>query len=143
MRSLLTCCLLVVSAVAGCSADEPSPPAPGPPSAEAAGHSLALTQTYGPGPSGALYIEGALADVVLADADGEEHRLTGEPSSPLTFDQLAPGTYTLRAGLLPCQANCDSPGAKTDSCEVEVEVPGTQRLTIRYMPGYPCTVAPV
>ena len=54
---------------------------------------------------------------------------------------LPPGTYRVRAGLLPCETDERPCEPERDSCETQVDL-GDERfvLTVDYQPGRPCNI---
>jgi hypothetical protein len=101
---------------------------------------IVLTMDYRPGKNGALYPEGALAEVIVRDASGREvsRRLGG---GPRRFTGLAPGRYTVQPALRPCDGNCGYLDARRDGCSATVRVvTGRVRLHVTYRVNQPCEI---
>jgi hypothetical protein len=109
------------------------------PGAEREG-SMVVSGVHKPGPNGALYIEGSVADVILRDASGQE---VGRESGNglLRFEDLAPGQCTIEPAVRPCEGNCGYLDPRTDQCSDSVQVgKGVVRLRVVYRVGVPCRV---
>lgn len=103
------------------------------------GHSLVIETTYEAGPTGALYDEGALSEVIFTDVEGASRTERGPTDSPLTVRGLPPGTYRVEPGLRPCSGNCENRlDARTDTCEVVVTVPAVRVIRVRYVATEAC-----
>lgn len=102
--------------------------------------SILLTADYMAGDDGALYIEGAVAEVIVRDAEGQEiSRESGV--TPLQFTLPAPGLYTIEPALRPCAGNCGYLDPRTDSCSATVLVYTDEvRLHVTYRVGEPCQI---
>jgi len=123
--------LLAVGACAQSSADDPK--------AEENG-SILLTADYKAGDNGVLYIEGAVAEVIVRDAAGQEIS-RGSGIDPLRFTVPAPGLYTIQPALRPCDGNCGYLDPRTDSCTTTVLVHAdVVRLHVTYRVGEPCQI---
>ncbi len=102
---------------------------------------LTLTTTYRPGHRGAMYAEGALVEVILRDADGEQVGVrTAEPEAPIVFRDLEPGRYVLDAGLRPCDGNCDYLDPRVDTCTRAVDVVGRVEVRVDFVVTAGCRV---
>lgn len=103
----------------------------------AARHTLTIEQNFA-SEDGVVYMEGAVAEVVVLDAAGTARRASGDPSKPLTFSDLTAGRYTLQPGLLPCEANCGNLGPKRDACEATVTITSDTIVRVTYIPTQAC-----
>jgi hypothetical protein len=132
--------LLALGVVSACGQD-----APGPAGAAGVdgGHRLRLEQTYEAGPQGQLFIEGALAEVVLrpADQDEEGQRVVrGSPQGALVVEDLPAGRYVIEPALRSCQGNCEQGlDPRSGGCRAEVRVPEDAVVQVRYVVTQPCT----
>lgn len=103
------------------------------------GHVVTIEHTYEPAPSGPLYTEGALSEVVVTDAAGSSRTLRGDFDAPIVFEGLEPGDYVVQPGLRPCSGNCEaSLDPRTDTCSVAISVPAVRTVRVRYVPTQPC-----
>jgi hypothetical protein len=101
---------------------------------------MVVSGVHKPGPNGAPYIEGAVADLILRDASGQE---VGRESGNglLRFEDLAPGQYTIEPAVRPCEGNCGYLDPRIDQCSDFVQVgKGVVRLRVVYRVGLPCRV---
>jgi hypothetical protein len=90
---------------------------------------------------GPMYIEGALAQIVLRDEGGAVvDRATKWPGKPIVFDGLEPGSYSLEPALRPCDGNCGYLDPPTDSCRRMLTVDADLTLTVRFSVGHACEV---
>lgn len=87
-----------------------------------------------------IYIEGALQEVALVDANG--HRFTAEPAmnGPFRFDHLSPGTYELHGALRPCDGNCGILDGRVDRCHTTLEVASDLEAQVSFTIGQPCVI---
>ena len=108
--------------------------APGSPSER---YDLVVEQVLVPG--GPMFIEGTFSEVRV---DGEVPVAPGEPDSTVTLRGLSAGTHLVEPALRPCDGNCGSLGGRTGACRLEVEVPATRSLRVRYRTDGPCEVEP-
>lgn len=101
-----------------------------------------VTTTYRAGVSGELYIEGAMADIVLRDASGEVigHE-SAVPGEPITFSELPTGTYVIAPALRPCDGSCGALDTRTDGCHNRIHVAGDLRIHVSFRVSAPCTIA--
>lgn len=101
---------------------------------------IVLTMDYRPGRNGAVYPEGALAEVILRDASGQEvARRLGDGRR--RFTGLAPGRYTLQPALRPCDGNCGYLDPRRDGCYATVRVDADRvDLHVTYRVNQPCEV---
>jgi hypothetical protein len=91
---------------------------------------------------GGMYIEGALAHIVLRDADGNVFDAgTKWPGEKFVFDGLEPGTYVLEPALRPCDGNCGYLDPPTDSCRDMLTIDGDMSVRVEFTVGDPCVVA--
>ena len=135
MRSaLITAALATVLAVGACARSAADDPA-----AETTG-SILLTADYKAGKDGALYIEGAIAEMIVRDATGREiSRESG--LGPLRFTVAVPGLYTIQPALRPCDGNCGYLDPRTDSCAMTALVAAdVVRLHVTFRVGEPCQI---
>lgn len=135
LRALVLTLSLVLAAGCGGSADVA---APAPPEA-----TLVVESTYGEGPDGVLFTEGALVEVVLVGDGGTQMTARGPVEEELRFAELEPGRYVVRPALRPCVANCGTLSGREGECEAVVEITGTTRLRVDHVVSLPCTVTPV
>jgi hypothetical protein len=102
---------------------------------------VTVKMTFHRGSHGALYIEGAMAEVILRDAHGKKVDVqTKEPRARLTFTNLEPGTYILEPALRPCDANCGYLDPRVDSCSRKLEVDGRVNVKVDFTVGSRCTI---
>jgi hypothetical protein len=138
--------ILAVSACADPGATEPradggstgiDSPAPAP---QPEPGDLTIRSTYSAGEGGILYIEGAMRQFVLLDADGEQvaHEKTAE--GDVVVRDLAPGDYTLEADLRPCDGNCGYLDPPTDGCRAVVTVDGDKVVRVDFTVGRHCRI---
>jgi hypothetical protein len=102
---------------------------------------VSVTTESHPGRGGALYIEGAVEQVVLLDPDGEP--IDQQKGSPQSFDfiDLPGGQYTLEAGVRPCNGNCGDLGLLTDTCSTSFAVGQSQvHLAVEFRVSSPCSI---
>jgi hypothetical protein len=135
MRSALVAATVsTVLALASCSQLQLTDPG-----AEEMG-SIVLTDAYRAGDDGAMYVEGAVGEVILRNSAGNEIARDSE-GVPIRFTDLAPGRYTVEPALRPCGGNCGHLDPRTDGCSatipVETEV---VRLHVTYRVGEPCQI---
>jgi hypothetical protein len=102
---------------------------------------IQVTTTYRAGPSGELYIEGAMVDIELRDAAGEVigHE-SAAPGEPITFSDLPTGIYVIAPALRPCDGNCGYLDARTDGCHNPIHVAGDLRIHVSFRVSAPCTM---
>ena len=103
----------------------------------AAQHDLVVEQVLVPG--GPMFIEGTFSEVRV---DGEVPFPPGDPGSTVTLRGLAAGTHLLEPALRPCNGSCGSLGGRTGGCRLEVQVPATTVVRVRYSTDGPCTAEP-
>jgi hypothetical protein len=135
----------VVTLLLASCADDDGGGRPGgsPTSGEQAG-TLTVQTSYQAGKGGAMYIEGALADVILRDESGTEvDTQTKSPGDPIRFEDLAPGSYTLEPALRPCDGNCGYLDGRTDDCTQTIEIDGDVEVKVAFTVGVPCEVRPL
>jgi hypothetical protein len=138
--------LMLVFAVTACgegSATEtpPShvPTSPPPPS----GHdgTISVVTTYKASVHGAMYTEGALAEVRLLRRDGTVVATkTVPPGKTTTFSHLAPGSYRVAPALRPCDGNCSNLDGRTDGCLASIDLVDSIEVTVDFQVGEPCRV---
>jgi hypothetical protein len=145
MRRLIATACAIASAVllggCGSQADEPVG-ASGSPATEivqAAPGTLTVATSLSSG--GPMYIEGALARMVLRDEDGSVVASGMKwPGKTFVFTELEPGTYVLEPALRPCDGNCGYLDPPTDSCEHTVTIDGDMSVRVEFSVGDPCVV---
>jgi hypothetical protein len=90
---------------------------------------------------GPMYIEGALARLVLRDSDGTVVATAMKwPGKRVVFDNLDSGTYVLEPALRPCDGNCGYLDPPTDSCKGSFEIDGDLSVRVKFTVGSPCVV---
>lgn len=141
MKGIAILCAGVVLTACGGSQESPVPAGvqqSRPSATDDAGHTLALTITYEPGP--AMYVEGAVGEVLFTDARGRHRAVRTSFDVPdKVLQGLQAGTYTLHAGLRPCDGtDCDA--SLADTCGTAITVPAATAVRVRFMPGAPCEV---
>lgn len=98
---------------------------------------------------GAFYTEGFQSYLaVAADAGGSTTvtvPLTAGPAvGPAFTKRLAPGRYTIKSWLRPCDGNCGTLDDSTDRCQLAVSL-GPDRPTdyvVLLTPGHGCRIEP-
>jgi hypothetical protein len=136
MRSVMLVALALTTSCGG-TVDQALPPTSSPTPST---HDLVVSQSYESGPGGVLYIEGAIAELVISSEQGPAQAVQGDPDRPITLSGLSPGDYTVKAALRPCNANCGNLTDPVDSCATSMSVPQTTRLTVRYVLAQPCVI---
>lgn len=102
--------------------------------------SITVTNDVRPGRGGALYTEGAVADVILINEGGQHFAPEGE-GGRLTFHRLKPGKYTIRPALRPCDGNCGYLDGRVDSCASQIHMGADNvRLHVVYRVGKACHI---
>ncbi len=96
--------------------------------------------TTGAGQGGALYTEGAVAELRLLDPSGVEVATLRAGRDPLVFRDLAAGSYVLKPALLPCSGSCDILDDRTDGCRGAVDVAGRSTVTVHFRVGADCEI---
>ena len=90
------------------------------------------------------YIEGALAEIVMAPAGTENARLVrtseAQPVGTTTTWDVTRGVWTLTAATRPCGGSCDNLDPPSDVCTADFEVTRRTRVHVIYHWGRPCTV---
>jgi hypothetical protein len=90
---------------------------------------------------GPMYIEGALARMVVRDEDGNVvASATKWPGKAFVFGDLEPGTYVLEPALRPCDGNCGYLDRPTDSCSHTLTIDGDMSIRVKFSVGDPCVV---
>lgn len=90
---------------------------------------------------GPMYIEGALARLVLRDSDGKVVATSMKwPGKRVVFENLDPGTYVLEPALRPCDGNCGYLDPPTDSCKGSFAIDGDLSVRVKFTVGHPCVV---
>ena len=146
MRRLIATALsstVVAAVLAGCgsNADDPAPGG-APTIVESHRATLTVATSYSEGRNGALYIEGALARLVLRDSDGNvAGAATHWPGKKFVFADLDPGTYVLEPALRPCDGNCGYLDGPTDACRETLSIDGDMGVRVDFTVGEPCVVA--
>jgi hypothetical protein len=88
-----------------------------------------------------MYIEGALARMVVRDEDGKVVASAMKwPGKTFVFADLQPGTYVLEPALRPCDGNCGYLDPPTDSCRHTLTIDGDVSIRVRFSVGDPCVV---
>lgn len=108
--------------------------------AESTPESAVLSVTWTQSQGDIIYMEGSVPGFELTDPGGEVQRSV-QANDAWTWDDLAPGSYVLRAGLRPCSGSCDYLDELTDSCSRDVEVDGEVSLHVRLAPGQVCSIS--
>jgi len=102
---------------------------------------IAVNMTQHRGAHGAVYTEGAMAEVILRDAQGTKVDVqTKAPQGRLAFTNLKPGTYFVEPALRPCDANCGYLDARVDSCSHKLEVDGRVDVKVDFIVGSRCRI---
>lgn len=99
-----------------------------------------IAQTYRAGPHGELFVEGGIAEVTATAVDGRVYTTQGRPDGRLTLERLPAGRYTIRAVIRPCSGNCGTLDEPQGLCALDIVLPRTQRLSIRYVVTKPCVI---
>jgi hypothetical protein len=121
-----------------------APPSHGPtsppPAPEHKG-TVAVVTTYKASVHGAMYTEGALAEVRLLRRDGTVVATkTVAPGKTTTFRHLAPGRYQVAPALRPCDGNCSYLDGRTDGCLVSIDLVDSLEVTVDFQVGEPCRI---
>jgi hypothetical protein len=124
------------------STSAPTPDTHPPPgsTATSALYSLTVVNSFVRRPGDYLWIEGAVAEIVLKSSDSTRLTKIGRFGADVVFDDLEPGRYALRPAARPCSGTCDHLDGRTDQCEAVVDIPATARLTVEYTVGRTCAV---
>lgn len=131
---------LVGTLVTACGSDASTPAAPPQPSPPDA-VTLQVDTRLLPGADGALYTEGALAEVILRDSAGNPvARETARPPEAIRFPSLAPGTYTLAPALRPCDGNCGYLDGRTAGCRATLDLTADTTVSVRFTVAAPCEI---
>lgn len=102
---------------------------------------IVVTTTYGPGESGAVYIEGASAEVILVDEAGHVVATrVGVPGKTFTFAHLAPGRYQVQPALRPGSGGGGGLDPRTEECSQPVRLRRTATVAVQFRVGDPCSV---
>jgi hypothetical protein len=142
MRRLIAIACVVASAglLAGCGSQTDAPAA-GPPTKITLANPATLTVATSLTSDGPMYTEGALARLVLRDADGNVVATTTKwPGKQFVFDGLTPGKYVLEPALRPCDGNCGYLDPPTDSCRESFTIDGDLSIRVEFTVGDPCVV---
>lgn len=103
---------------------------------------VTVTTTFEAGRSGAVYTEGAMAEVLLVDSSGDDvAEATGMPGGVLTLDEVPDGRYVLKPALRPCDGNCGFLDGRRDGCRQPIVVADTVRVRVHFVIGKPCVIA--
>jgi hypothetical protein len=105
--------------------------------------SLTVVTSLSPRADGAMYTEGALAEVRLRGPDGRVVATQrDEPGRGIMFRGLADGRYTVEPALRPCDGNCSLLDPRTDGCRKVVPVSGETGISVRFVVSEPCVIGP-
>jgi hypothetical protein len=124
---------LALTASCGGTPDRAISPPVASPSPASSTHEVVVSQSFGSGEHGVMYIEGAVAELVITGEDQPAQTVQGDPDRPITLSGLSSGDYTVKAALRPCNANCGNLSEPVDGCATGMSVPQTTRLTVRYV----------
>lgn len=102
---------------------------------------IAITTTYRSGRMGFVYREGAMAAVILRDADGKIVEVrTKQPGTPMTFTNVKPGRYILEPALRPCDGNCGYLDPRLDGCSGTLLVDRRVHIRVDFVVGFHCRI---
>jgi hypothetical protein len=120
----------------GCGADSPVVPL-----GTAHGQTVTVRTHITPGKHGAMFIEGAVPEIRLVDADGRVWEPTRDHQDIAVFRDVPPGDYGLEAALRPCDGNCGTLDGPTGRCAHQVHVNGDPTFVVTWRVGQRCRVA--
>ena len=145
MRRLIAVSIvsIVAGQVAGCASqtDDQVTASGGPATGIVQSRTATLTIATSLSTDGPMYIEGALARLVLRDEDGDVVASAMKwPGKKFVFADLEPGTYVLEPALRPCDGNCDYLDPPTDSCRDTFAIDGDLSLQVDFSVGDRCVV---
>jgi hypothetical protein len=134
--------LLSVAWLAGCAHyGSNSATAPGLSLDAAATAGLLVTTTYRYDSPWFAYREGARAELILRDEDGDEvDRRVVRPGKSVEFRDLPVGAYRLEPALRPCDGNCGYLDPRLDDCAATVKVTRSVRVRVDFVAGSSCTL---
>jgi hypothetical protein len=134
MRVTVLLAIPLALVVAGCGAADEPEPAAAPQTA-----TLAIEQVLDT--SGSMYIEGALWQLQILDANGTEV-FAGDLDTTEHAESLVEGTYTVKSALKPCIGTCGYTSEPEGACEAEVAVvaPST-KVRVDVAAGRDCTIS--
>lgn len=107
-----------------------------------ADRSLTVTTSLRQAPGGAMYFEGAMAEIRLLDAQGSLlASRTVMPGKPARFGNLLPGVYRLAPALRPCDGNCGYLDGRTDGCQASFHLVDSMEADVAFRISRPCRVS--
>jgi len=105
--------------------------------------SLTVATSLSPGAQGAMYSEGAIAEVRLRAPDGRVVATKrADPGRAIMFRRLPSGRYTVEPALRPCDGTCVHLDPRIDGCRKVVPVSGNTGISVRFVVSKPCAVLP-